>query len=308
MARPLAITAVVATRNREDQIPTVLESLLAVEYDPFEIVIVDQSTNGLTRGAVEALAGGDARIRYEASDEVGVSRARNLGAALARGDIVAYTDDDCAVGPGWMEALAEEFQSSDVSGVFGRVLPLERRARDGAEIAFKDGGEPCQYEGRAIPWHIGHGANMAFRRRDLLEAGGFDVMMGPGAPMPSHEDCDVSYRLLVAGRRLRYSPRALVYHRHWKDWSAQQHAERAYGLGAGGQFTKCLRCGDAYGMRLLAAWVWQLGVRRLGAGLLKWRSRKVMYLGYCQLVYPWIGIWRSFRYRVDRQSRTYAAD
>ena len=58
-------------------------------------------------------------------------------------------------------------------------------------------------------------------------------------------------------------------------------------------------------MRLLATWIWQLGVRRFGAGLLKWRSRKVMYLGFTQLVYPWVGVWRSFRFGVDTARTIY---
>jgi hypothetical protein len=82
--------------------------------------------------------------------------------------------------------------------------------------------------------------------------------------------------------------------------------ERDYGIAAGAAFMKHLRCGDAYAARLFATWAWELGVRRLGAGLLKWRSVKPMYFGYCQLVYPWIGAARSLRLPIDRRTRVYA--
>ena len=61
---------------------------------------------------------------------------------------------------------------------------------------------------------------------------------------------------------------------------------------------------EAKGVKLLT-WMWQLGVRRLGSGLLKWRSAKTMYLGYCQLVYPWLGISRSLSHKVDPRSLVY---
>ena len=102
-----------------------------------------------------------------------------------------------------------------------------------------------------------------------------------------------------------YSGEALAFHKHWKDWPAQRRMERAYGIGAGAEFAKYMRCRDLYGLQLLALWVWQLGVRRLGSGILKWRSARVMYLGYCQLVYPWLGIAKSLRYRVDQKTITF---
>jgi hypothetical protein len=105
---------------------------------------------------------------------------------------------------------------------------------------------------------------------------------------------------LTAGKTVVYSADALAFHKHWKDWAAQRTMERAYGIGAGAQFAKYIRCGDIYGVRLLATWIWELGVRRVGAGLLKWRSTKTVYLGYCQLVYPWVGIFGSLRRPVDR--------
>jgi hypothetical protein len=81
--------------------------------------------------------------------------------------------------------------------------------------------------------------------------------------------------------------------------------ERAYGLGAGATSAKLVRSGDFYGFSILATWIWELGIRRFGAGLLKHRSKKVMYLGYCQLVYPCLGIVKSMGYRVDRERKMY---
>jgi hypothetical protein len=192
-----------------------------------------------------------------------------------------------------------------VAAVYGRLLPFESGPRTGREVGFKAALQRVEFERPTPPWYIGHGGNMAFRRSVLLDLGGFDPLLGAGGVFGACEDPDIALRLLRAHRRIVYSPDALAYHKHWKDWPAQRRMERAYGIGAGAQFAKYIRCGDGYGASLLATWVWQLGVRRLGAGLLKWRSLQTMYLGYCQLVYPWLGVAMSLRYRVNRALTIY---
>jgi hypothetical protein len=146
---------------------------------------------------------------------------------------------------------------------------------------------------------------MAVRVSALVTVGGFDLALGPGGSFPAAEDLDLAYRLGAAGGRLVYTGSAVVYHRDWRDWASRQGIERGYGIGAGAAFMKYLRCGDAYGASLFAIWTWELGVRRLGAGLLKWRSVKPIYLGYCQLVYPWIGAAQSLRLPIDRRTKVY---
>ena len=294
------ISVVVSTRNRGTMIDPALRSLLAMNHPAFEVIVVDQSTDTTTAALVEEIANHDHRVRYVQSKRVGLSSGRNDGLAAARGEVIAFTDDDCVVDSDWLAGVELEMSDPHVAGVFGRVLPAEQGKRTGIDLAFKDSRQRVEYAGRAIPWHVGHGANMAFRRRDLLAAGGFDEVLGAGGPIPSHEDGDITYRLLAHDRRVVFSPAPLVYHRQWRDWDERKKTERNYGLGAGGQFTKYARCGDWNGARLLGTWMWQLGVRRVGAGIFKWRSRKVVYLGLTQLMYPWVGVWRSLRFGVDR--------
>ena len=308
MTRPLKFSVVVSTRNRGAMIEPALRSLLALDHDSFEVVVIDQSTDSVTGDLVSGMRADGSRLRYVRSARVGLSRGRNDGIANAEGALIAFTDDDCIVDPGWLKAIDAEMHDPSVAGVFGRVLPNEYSARTGIDLAFKDSAERVVYEGKTIPWHIGHGANMAFRRDDLTALRGFDEALGAGGALPSHEDGDMSYRILASGRRVVYAPSSLVFHRQWRDWDERKRTERSYGLGAGGQFTKYIRCGDRYGWHLLWTWMWQLGVRRLGAGLLKWRSRKVMYLGLAQLVYPWVGIGKSLRIGVNSANLTYKTD
>lgn len=296
---PTRATVVVPTRNRGALITDTLRSLLALDYPDFEVLIIDQSTDDHTRCAVLTVAPNDARVRVVASDTVGSSAARNLGAQLSDAEVVAYTDDDCLVEANWLTEIVREFEAQEITAVYGRLIPHDWHGRDGTEVGLKEAAERAEYARRTPPWYIGHGGNMAFRRRDLLEAGGFDPLLGAGGLFGACEDPDIAYRLLARGKKVAYTAAALAYHKHWKDWPAQCRMERAYGVGAGAQFAKYLRSGDLYGIRLFWTWTWELGVRRVGAGLLKWRSTRPMYLGYCQLVYPCAGVLRSLRHGVD---------
>jgi GT2 family glycosyltransferase len=301
-------TVVVPTRNRGELIPETLRALMRLQHPGLDILVVDQSTDDRTRLAIEKEASCDRRVRLCSTQSVGSSAARNVGAQFATGEIVAYTDDDCIVTDGWLDAILNEFRDPGVAAVYGRLVPYETGKRTGREVGFTPNEARTEYSYPAPPWYVGHGGNMAFRRRMLLEVGGFDPLLGAGGLFGACEDLDIAFRLLRQRRRVVYSPRALSYHKHWKDWSAQKRMERAYGIGAGAEFVKYIRCGDAYGSRLMATWIWELGVRRLWAGLLKWRSLKTMYLGYCQLVYPWIGAARSLRHPIDRKLTLYRHD
>lgn len=300
-----SVTVAVPTRNRGNLITETLHSLIALSYPGLDILIVDQSTNRDTQKAVAAVVGGDPRVRLARTDTVGSSAARNLAATLSAADIVAYTDDDCIVSAYWLQAITAEFNDPGIAAVYGRLLPHNAVRRTGTEVGFKPATERAEYAERTPPWYIGHGGNMSFRRQILLEAGGFDPLLGAGGTFGACEDHDIAYRLLAAGERIAYTPDALAYHKHWKDWPAQCRMERCYGVGAGAQFSKYIRCGDRYGWRLLATRVWQLGMRRIGAGIFKWRSWRVVQLGCFQLIYPWVGVWRSRRHAIDHRSATY---
>jgi GT2 family glycosyltransferase len=301
------VTVAIPTRNRGDLIAETLQSIMQLDYPNLEIVIVDQSTNEDTKRAVLAVAGLDPRVRLESVSTVGASAARNHAAQVSTAEIVAYTDDDCIVTEKWLDAIVQSFSDPRIAAVYGRMTPYEadEDERNGMEVGFKPSLEGVVYSKRLPPWYIGHGGNMSFRRKDFLDAGGFDQFLGAGGRFGACEDPDIAYRFLVTGKKVAYVPGALAFHKHWKDWAAQFRMERHYGVGAGAQFAKYIRCGDRYGWYLLAAWIWQLGVRRIGAGIFKWHSVRVMQLGWCHIVYPWQGVWKSLRQPVDTKKMTY---
>jgi hypothetical protein len=154
--------------------------------------------------------------------------ARNRGADEARHDIIAYTDDDACVSPGWLRGIARAFQDSEVSAVTGLVLPRELETRP--QALFEEyGGMSRGLLPRVFDWSCskefditagspcGVGANMAFRRAALQAAGSFDTALDVGTPSFGGGDLDMFHRIVAAGGILVYEPAAWIRHRHRRD-------------------------------------------------------------------------------------------
>jgi hypothetical protein len=161
----------------------------------------------------------------------GLSYARNRGLAAAGAPYVAFVDDDEVVDEGWVAGLFATFDLPGVAAVFGPIAPRDDR---GLPYCRYDGQGELRVVGgpRTLPWTIGTGGNMAFRREDLVAVGGFDVLFGLGAVARSAEDTEAIHRLVRGGRRVAWSPDVVVYH------PTKTHEERlasrfpyAYGIG-----------------------------------------------------------------------------
>src|SRR5207302_9268279 len=116
------ITVVVCTRDRPEMLTTCLHALTGLDDDDFDVVIVDNSASGSARVAFDAVVGGDERFRLVDEVRPGLSRARNRGLQEARGDAVAFTDDDVRVDAAWLRGVRLGFgRDSRVGCVTGLV-------------------------------------------------------------------------------------------------------------------------------------------------------------------------------------------
>lgn len=235
------VSVVVCTRDRGEDLARCLDSLLACDPAPGEIVVVDNDPSGpSTRRVVEDRPS----VRYVAEPRPGLSAARNAGVAAATGGIIAFTDDDVTVAPGWLGPLLEGFADPQVGAVTGVVLPARLDSVASATFELTYGGLagsllPARYDASflrppltpasdAAPvWRIGAGANMALRRAAIDAAGPFDERLGAGAAGCS-EDSEMMYRLLAAGWTCIYDPAAVVFHRHRDTIPALRAQLRAY--------------------------------------------------------------------------------
>jgi len=272
-----ALTVIISTRNRHDEILPCVQSVLASEGVDFELVVVDQSDSDEGHRAVTR-AVSDPRLTWVATKTRGLSISRNIGVATARAPIIAFTDDDCRVAPDWLSQLLSVFaEHPEVALVFGRAL----RADAGEEGGFAAEFAPealrtfeHEYPHVLEPWGIG--ANMAARRDALNAIGPFDPALGAGALFRAGEDADITIRMIAAGHRVAFAPGPRVEHlgvRHGEDASRLMHG---YGFGLGATLAKHVRLGTPGAARLLADWVLLQGRRSLGNTL---RGRRPSGLG-----------------------------
>ncbi|CAL9455774.1 glycosyltransferase [Streptomyces sp. enrichment culture] len=244
-AAPPCTTVVVATRERAGQLARALDSLLAQDHPRFEVVVVDNApvTDG-THDLVHGTYG--ERVRYVREPVPGLAVAHNAGLARARGEVVAFTDDDVVADPRWLTELTAPFAADPRLGcTTGLILPA--RLRTPAQVlleshgGFAKGFAPATYDPQDPPrdeplfpftaGRFGSGANMAFRAEALREAGGFDPATGAGTPARGGDDLYGFVRVLAQGHRLHYTPYALVWHHHRETWADLE--TQAYGYGAG---------------------------------------------------------------------------
>ena len=177
------ISIVLCTRDRADQLAACLGHLRRLEYPSFEVVVVDNApTTDAVRTTVESGRGG-LELRYVVEPRVGLSWARNAGAAAAAGAIVAFLDDDEVPDRHWLAEIARGFaHADDIGCVTGMILPSwTPRRRTGlnglagtARAVVSP--RPCSAgSGPQNPLYplppFGAGGNMAFRREALARIG-----------------------------------------------------------------------------------------------------------------------------------------
>lgn len=225
LARPdePSITVVLCTFNRSESLQKTLDSLanqILPEGVPWEVIVVDNNSKDSTRAVVDAQSHKyPNRVRYVFESEQGLSRARNTGIRQARGEIIAFIDDDVIADPMWLQNLTASFKEEAWSGSGGRILPpCDFRPPDwltlggamdlgGALALFDLGDRPGELE------RPPYGTNMAFRKKMFQKYGMFRVELGRcGTSLLSGEDIDFGRRVMLSGECLRYEPSAVVYH------------------------------------------------------------------------------------------------
>lgn len=246
------ISVVLCTYNRADILRGALSSLaaMAVPTDlDWEIVVVDNNSNDRTRAVVDEFrAVSPAPVRYSFEGKQGLSHARQLGVTVARGEIIAFTDDDVVVDSAWLDELWAAFATLDAACVGGPIMPIWQAPPPpwlmedlhGALALLDLGTQVCVLDVPRL-W----GANMAFRSEVLKQHGGFDHRLGRTADkLYAGEETDLMHRILRAGGKLVYYPTARVSHlipasrlrkRYFRTWRFHQGQLKAYSSKVDGQ-------------------------------------------------------------------------
>jgi glycosyltransferase involved in cell wall biosynthesis len=237
-----SLSVAICTKDRATTVKRCLDSLLPLQKTyGFELLVVDNSpSDQATAGLVKRLP----TVRYALEKYPGLNFARNRAWKEAKGELIAYLDDDVVVDRGWVAGLQEAFaEHPDAAAFTGLVMPLKLDTR--AQVlfekrnGFRRGFDKKRF-GRTLPGNplypcgagiFGAGCNMAFCRDVLRELGGFDEALDTGASLPGGGDLDIFYRIIRAGHALAYEPSFMVFHEHRESESALRRQYYTWGLG-----------------------------------------------------------------------------
>ena len=238
MNKPFA-SIVIPSRNRPQALRECVTACLRLDYpaDRFEVIVVDDGSEPPVCACCW-----DARVRVIRQSPGGPAAARNCGMASARGELLAFTDDDCRPRPDWLRNLADAWMESPATLLGGHTR----------------NGYPANGFSTASQFMVDHlyeyyardrgsarfftSNNLAGSRDRIKAIGGFD----PSFPLPAAEDRDLCDRWREKGGTLTYVPDAIVDHYHGMSLAGFLRQQFQYGRGAAVLRTKRSRRGVEY--------------------------------------------------------------
>lgn len=215
----MKVTVLIATRNRSASLGRTLESLFSVTnlaVEDWEAVVVD---NGSTDGTLALCAAYrdqyPGRFRCYVEHRTGKSNALNRGIALARGEILALTDDDVICAPDYLAGIRATFEQCPVDVAQGRIfLDCEGGLPAWMSPSLLGFMSLCDHGNEIVsPFKPNlSGTNMVVRNEAARAVGGFAPELGAGTTVGFAEDSEFSARLRSLGYRFIYAPRIVVRH------------------------------------------------------------------------------------------------
>ncbi|MBI4489749.1 MAG: glycosyltransferase [Deltaproteobacteria bacterium] len=226
----LSISIVIATKGRLEGLQRLFSSLKKIpdwrEIRPEVIVGNNADDPSLARAVqalVEAFGGEVGNVRHLREENPSQPRAKcrtqNLAIAQARGEIIAFIDDDVEVTPQWLSAIYDFFRHNRIDAMQGPILipPEMQNNQEFLRIYHRYRTIPfVQYQPEVMEIRTLTGGNMAMRAELFSRTGLFDERLGPGRSGIS-EDVEFAQRIFRSGGRIGYEPKAAVYHE--VDWS-----------------------------------------------------------------------------------------
>ncbi|MFM6930168.1 MAG: glycosyltransferase family 2 protein [Bdellovibrio sp.] len=204
----MSISLVTSTMNRPRQIGELLDCLIAQTLQADQIIIVDQSTDDLTRDVVGAYLD-RLPVRYIRDPRKGLSRGRNLGLKDVSADIVAFPDDDCIYPVDTLQRVSAAFNADPELGIYTgmSITPAgsPSQGRWGTTVHVID---------RFNIWTSQTSYTTFYRGETLKAAGLFneDLGVGSGTPWGAGEETELMLRALRKGARGLYDPALRIMH------------------------------------------------------------------------------------------------
>lgn len=266
--------SIIVPCSRPDTVEETIQSLLRQEWKDFEVLVVGQGEKGdertiAVRTVVENTAN-DSRVSYVHCRQRGAARARNAGIEAARGDLLAFIDDDSAANADWLSTLVSRFdQDPDIGVVGGAVIAPEKTgfgfARCPSVNPSESVYEPQRMGGVPPPGWDWLSCNFAMKPDIARKIGPFDQYLGAGSDFPAAEETDYILRAEALNIKMATTPRAIVVHTYGHRYNRQLvNLIKNYNYGNGGLAAKLTLMGDPRGQSWLegnnndrlAGWLW----------------------------------------------------
>jgi len=195
----IRISVVIPTYNRKDLLLETLQSLRtqSLPSSSFEVIVVNDGSNDGTDEMLRYFTGkAPFKLSTITQQNRGPAAARNAGIRLAKGEIVAFTDDDCLPLTDWLAEIDRAFATRSIVGLQGSTFT------DGKSIT------PLTHQIDNVSGnHSVPTCNAAYLREVLIKAGGFDEEF----PFPHNEDADLAWRVEAIGV-IGFEKNMRVYH------------------------------------------------------------------------------------------------
>ena len=238
------ISVIVCTYNQSERLIRMLKSLreAVIPHNlSCEFILIDNNSGDDKRFVFEEVERYcDSKIRYVFEEKRGISHARNRGIKEAKGEIIAFTDDDVIVDKYWIQNIEKAFKEhGDVACIGGKLLPVWEISKPKwlkpdlyVYLALLDYGDSVTYMDLPNIW----GANFAVKSEMFKKYGLFDTNLGRiPRKLYGYEEMEFLQRLQNAGEKILYYPLSIIYHcvpahkmskRYFRKWRFDQGEQR----------------------------------------------------------------------------------
>lgn len=225
------ISIFIPTADRPAKLKNCLISITKNTYKDWEAFVIDQSNHNDSKKIIQKID--NQKIHYFKIKEKNKSKAVNRYLSKAKGEIIAFTDDDCIVTQNWLDQIIESFKEDNkIAGIFGNIYPYKNKKKYFCPSTFIKNKKKFIANSNLIHYKkIGLGNNMAFKTEVFKKIGGFREWLGPGSLSHSAFEGEFIYRVLKNKYLLFFNPKVEVFHDRWLDFKQENYLQCKYSCG-----------------------------------------------------------------------------
>lgn len=199
----MRFSLILATLGRYTELDRCLSALSKQIFKDFEVILIDQNKDGFLNNLVDKYEKKFC-INHVLLKAHGLSKARNMGLKLAKGEIIGFPDDDCEYFPDTLLKLNQAFEHYAVAGITGRMV-YEKNINSINKY---------NYLNRYNIWKKSISITIFLRYEICNKIGDFDenLGVGSGTVYGSGEETDYLLRILEYGEKLVYLSDIVIFH------------------------------------------------------------------------------------------------